>query len=105
MKIVLLLVIAALIIGGVLFHRVYKENRRSIDCGMHAANVAMIALKRDKGATREQARAEMGVPPFDTYSPEQREAVLDAVYLHGVGKSFEEIRTMAWEQCDKNPVR
>ncbi|NHZ36974.1 hypothetical protein [Massilia rubra] len=105
MKKALLLVLVAVIVGGVLFARVYKENRRSIDCGMQANTVAGIALRRDKGATRDEVRAAMSGTDLKTRSAAQVESMLDAVYVHGTGKSFEEIRNIAWEQCDKNPER
>ncbi|UOD30033.1 hypothetical protein INH39_32590 [Massilia violaceinigra] len=105
MKIALLLVLVAVIVGGVLFTRVYKENRRSIDCGMQASIVAGIALRRDKGATRDEVRAAMSGTDLKNRSSAQIESMLDAVYVHGIGKSFEEIRNIAWEQCDKHPER
>jgi hypothetical protein len=105
MKIVLLLIVVAVIVCGVLFARVYRENRRSIDCGMHATSVAIVALHRDKGETREQVRAMMDSPNFGAYSaahtPAQIETMLDAVFVHGVGKSVEEIRNLAYQQCDQ----
>lgn len=105
MKIALLFVLVAVIAGGVLFARVYQENRRRIDCGMQANTVAGIALRRDKRATRDEVRAAVSGTDSKARSAAQLESMLDAVYVHGIGKSFEEIRNIAWEQCDKNPER
>lgn len=104
-KLVLALIIVAIIVCGVLFARVYQENRRSIDCGMKAGSVAGIALHRDKGATREEARALLSRPGFGDYSAAEIESMLDAVFVHGIGKSFEEIRETAYTQCDENKER
>lgn len=105
MKIALFLLIAALVVGGVLFARVYKENRLSIDCGKQAGTVGIVALRRDEGATREQARAHLATPDFQAYSAAQVEAMLDAVYVDGIGKSVEQIRVAAYEECDRKTAR
>lgn len=103
MKIFLLLVLVALVVGGVLFSKVVKENSRSIDCGMQASTAAGIAMRRDKGATREEMLAELSGTEFKNRTPAQIAFMLDAVYVHGIGKTFEEVRVSAWERCDKNP--
>lgn len=85
MKIALLLVLVAVIVGAVLFSREYKQIRRGIDCGMQANTAASIALRRDKGAMRDEVRAAMSGTDFKIRSAAQVESMLDVVYVRAQG--------------------
>jgi hypothetical protein len=100
MTIALVLLILALAIGGVAVAAVMKGKRTAIECDRIASYIGGTALQRDQGVLRENAVLAKG-GLGGGYSAAQIEAMLDAVYLHGIGKSPDDIKNLARAQCMK----
>lgn len=106
MKIALILLVVALgIYAAVCAARVIKENSLSVSCGTTAGLIGGTAVDRDRGIARADAVLAKSDGLGKKYSAEQIESMLDAVYVHGIGKSFEEIRDLAYAECMKNKGR